>query len=359
MSHNNQNKTTGFASATEVARLAGVSRSAVSRTFTPGRSVSEETRRKVLAAAEVLNYHVNHLARGLSKEASRPVCILGGNLASPYQSSLLDHLTRRLNKAGRAVMVINTDEGEVSAREALQQTLNYRSTATIVLSGKPPESLIQLCLQSGQQVILINRMGQFPSAENIDIDYRTTMTEALDHLIAAECHHLALVSSSARSPSMVIRETRFLDAAAAAGRDVAFISPGTTSYHTGVLAARELLSQATPPDGVFCVTDLIACGFIDAARHEFGLRIPQDICVIGFDDIEQASWQGYQLTTFSQPLAEMAKAACERILSPAGDHPGSQYFDARLVKRKTLREPRLPQQETGGADRAMEPDQDG
>ena len=334
---NDKSKQSGFASATEVARLAGVSRSAVSRTFTPGSSVSAETRRKVLAAAEVLNYHVNHLARGLSKEASRPVCILGGNLASPYQSSLLEHLTRRLNKAGRAVMVINTDDGEASAKEALQQTLNYRSTATIVLSGKPPGSLIEICLQSGQQVILINRMGQYAGADTIDIDYSTTMKEAFDQLIAAGCQHLAVVSSSARSPSMIIRETRFMQAAADAKTDVSLIRPGSTSYQTGVLAARKLLSQPLRPDGVFCVTDLIACGFIDAARHEFGLRIPQDLCVIGFDDIEQASWLGYQLTTFAQPLAEMAEAACERLLSPCGKKPGSQLFDARLVRRNTLR----------------------
>lgn len=334
---NDKSKQSGFASATEVARLAGVSRSAVSRTFTPGSSVSADTRRKVLAAAEVLNYHVNHLARGLSKEASRPVCILGGNLASPYQSSLLEHLTRRLNKAGRAVMVINTDDGEASAKEALQQTLNYRSTATIVLSGKPPGSLIEICLQSGQQVILINRMGQYAGADTIDIDYSTTMKEAFDQLIAAGCQHLAVVSSSARSPSMVIRETRFMQAAVDAKTDVSLIRPGSTSYQTGVLAARKLLSQSLRPDGVFCVTDLIACGFIDAARHEFGLRIPQDLCVIGFDDIEQASWLGYQLTTFSQPLAEMAQAACELLLSPDAQRPESRVFDARLVKRGTLR----------------------
>ena len=336
MSNNSLRKNPGFASATEVARLAGVSRSAVSRTFTPGRSVSEDTRRKVLAAAEALNYHVNHLARGLSREESRPVCILGGNLAFPWQSSLLEHLTRRLHQAGRAVMVINTDDDEASAREAVQQTLNYRSTATIVLSGKPPGSLIELCLQSGQQVILINRMGQFPSADNIDIDYSSTMKEAFGHLIAAKCQHLAIVSSSSRSPSMVTRETRFLEAAAETGTDVAITRPGSTSYQTGVLAARELLSQATRPDGVFCVTDLIACGFIDAARHEFGLRVPEDISVIGFDDIEQASWLGYQLTTFSQPLAEMAQAVCEMLQAPEDSKPASRLFTARLVKRKTL-----------------------
>jgi DNA-binding LacI/PurR family transcriptional regulator len=332
MSH----KSTGFASATEVARLAGVSRSAVSRTFTPGSSVSAETRRKVLAAAEALNYHVNHLARGLSKEASRPVCILGGNLSSPYQASLLEHLTRSLNKYRRAVMVINTDDGEDSAREALQQTLNYRSTATIVLSGKPPSSLIEICLQSGQQVIVINRMGQFAGADSIEIDYSSTMNEAFNLLVNAGCQQIALVSSSARSPSMVIRETRFLAAAAQANTEVALVRPGNTSYQSGVNAARQLLSQTTRPDGVFCVTDLIACGFMDAARYEFGLRIPQDISVIGFDNIEQASWLGYQLTTFSQPLAEMAEATCELLLSPTATTPSRRVFQALPVLRNTL-----------------------
>ncbi|WP_409306686.1 substrate-binding domain-containing protein [Pectobacterium sp. B1J-3] len=337
MSNNNQSKHSRFASATEVARLAGVSRSAVSRTFTPGSSVSAETRCKVLAAAQTLNYHVNHLARGLSKEASRPVCILGGNLASPYQSSLLEHLTRRLSRAGRAVMVINTDDGEENAREALQQTLNYRSTATIVLSGSPPSSLIEICLQSGQQVVLINRMGQFAGADNIEIDYSSTMDVAFNLFLTAGCQNIALVSSSTRSPSMVIRETRFLEAAAKAKISVPLIRAGNTSYQTGVIAARELLKRESRPDGVFCVTDLIACGFIDAARHEFGLKIPEDISIIGFDDIEQASWLSYQLTTFTQPLAEMAEATCERLLAPTKDIPYRRLFQALPVLRTTLR----------------------
>jgi DNA-binding LacI/PurR family transcriptional regulator len=134
---------------------------------------------------------------------------------------------------------------------------------------------------------------------------------------------------------MITRETRFLAAAAEASAGVTLIRPGSASYQTGVLAARELLNQPLPPDGVFCVTDLIACGFIDAARHEFGLRIPEDIRVIGFDDIDQASWLGYQLTTFAQPLAEMAEAACEMLLAADAEKPASRVFRATLVKRGT------------------------
>lgn len=232
-------------------------------------------------------------------------------------------------------MVINTDGGEESSNAALRQTLNYRAAATIVLSGRPQTSLIDICLQSGQQVILINRMGQFDGADNIEIDYTSTMADAYHMLCQAGCRRIAIVSSAARSPSMIVRESKFLEAARGECR---LVRPGPTCYETGAGAARELLADNNRPDGVFCVTDLIACGFIDVARHEFGFRIPEDICIIGFDDIEQAGWVGYQLTTFAQPLAEMANAIIA-LLHPSSTPrvPGRRLFKAPPVWRRTVR----------------------
>ncbi len=131
-----------FASAEEVARLAGVSRSAVSRTFTDGASVSEPTRQKVLAAAAELNYHVNQLARGLSRESSRPVCLVGNQLGSPFLSSLLEAVSRHIQALGRAVMLINTSGDADAVESALHQALEYRASAIVVLSGAPAESLV-------------------------------------------------------------------------------------------------------------------------------------------------------------------------------------------------------------------------
>jgi DNA-binding LacI/PurR family transcriptional regulator len=294
------------ASAAEVARLAGVSRSAVSRTFTQGASVSPETREKVLAAARQLNYHVNHLARGLSQEKSRPVCILGADLNAPYQASLLDAITQRLQMAGRAVMVINTAGGEANADQALRQTLHYRAAATIVLSGTPPASLVETCIESGQHVILVNRAGQFDGADHISVDLETAMVDAHHMLARAGCRELAVVSSTIASASLTARERLFMAASEAAGHPCRLLRAGPTSYATGAEAARRLLAVRERPQAVFCVTDLIACGFMDTARQEFGIRIPEDLCVVGFDNIEQAGWLSYRLTTFAQPLDEMA-----------------------------------------------------
>ncbi|MDC0611640.1 LacI family transcriptional regulator [Vibrio sp.] len=226
------------ASAAEVARLAGVSRSAVSRTFTPGASVSEETRQRVLEAADTLNYHVNHLARGLSNERSRPVCLLGANLNAPYQARLLDALTQKLQQAGRAVMVINTSGSESDADAALRQTLNYRASATIVLSGTPQASLVETCVNSGQHVILVNRAGQFDGADHISLDYSSTMYDALYMLKQAGCKRLAVISSTIQSPSLLGREKLFLSAAQEENIECLVYRSGPTSYQTGVDTAR-------------------------------------------------------------------------------------------------------------------------
>lgn len=331
--------TKAMASAAEVAKLAGVSRSAVSRTFTPGASVSEQTREKVLAAAKTLNYHVNHLARSLSKDSSRPVCILGANLNAPFQASLLDILTQNLQRAGKAVMVINTAGGRESTNESLSQTLNYRAFATIVLSGTPDNEYVQTCIDSGQHVILINRGDQFAGADHFVIDYESIMADAHYLFSEAGCRQLAVISSTNQSPSLLARERFFIQAAEQHQHSCTLLRVGPTAYQTGVEAARQLLSGRKRPDGVFCVTDLIACGFMDVAREEFALTIPDDICVIGFDDIEQASWHSYQLTTFKQPLEEMAQAIVKRLIWLAEETPPPETytFSARAQWRKSVR----------------------
>lgn len=303
------------ASAAEVARLAGVSRSAVSRTFTDGASVSAKTREKVLAAAEQLSYHVNHLARSISKEKSRPVCLLAANLDKPYHNLLLDALTRQLQADGRMVMLINVGPDPRSADEALRRALSYRASASIVMSGTPPEAMVQTCMEAGQKVILINRSNDIANAHHIQIDYHQAMHCAVDMFLDAGCRRLCLVSSTKGTPSLVAREHFFINAAKEKGIDVVVWRGEDTNYEDGLQAARELLTGAERQQAFFCITDLVACGFIDTARHELGLSIPQDIRVLGFDDIPQASWQGYGLSTFAQPY----EAIAQRVIAILND----------------------------------------
>ncbi|WQO30677.1 LacI family DNA-binding transcriptional regulator (plasmid) [Microvirga lotononidis] len=304
MSDIKPNKT--FVNAQRVAELAGVSRSAVSRTFTAGASVSETTRKKVIQAAETLGYHVNHLARGLIHERSDIVCLISADLNTPFQARMLETMTRRLQEINKVAMVVNTSGESDSVAGALHKSLNYRADATVVFSGAPSASLIHTCINNGQNVILINRDDHLSGSANIVVDSAGPAREAFHMLRRAGCQRIAVVSSQVGTPSIVNRAKNFQIAAAEAGVDITILQYGPTAYTSGSEAARLLLSRSDAPDGAFCVTDLLAFGFMDVARHEFGLSIPEDFCVVGFDDIEQAGWASYDLTTFRQPIDQIA-----------------------------------------------------
>ncbi|WP_284325305.1 LacI family DNA-binding transcriptional regulator [Cypionkella aquatica] len=319
-----------------MAELAGVSRSAVSRTFTEGASVSDSTRRKVMAAAEKLGYHVNHLARGLIQHRSGIVCLIVAEMQTPYQSAFLEAVTRRLQEIGKVVMVLNTAGLAANVEAALRQTLNYRADATVVVSGSPSASLIETCIDNGQRVILINRDDPIVGPECIMVGNEDAAREACLMLLRAGCTRLAVVSSTAGTPSVTARENAFVAAAAAEGFAVTVSRAGPTGYAAGGDSARQLLAASLRPDGVFCVTDLLAIGFIDAARQDFRLSIPDDLCVIGFDDIAEAGWLGYNLTTFRQPIGEIAEYIAA-ILTTDEVATQNKKFPVQVVWRRSVR----------------------
>ncbi|MDE1995815.1 MAG: LacI family DNA-binding transcriptional regulator, partial [Rhizobiaceae bacterium] len=258
-----------FVSAQEVAERAGVSRSAVSRTFTPGASVSAETRRKVLEAAEALGYHVNHLARGLMRNESGIVCLIVSDLATPHRSNLLRALTQKLQNAGKIAMLVNTDLSDGSVDGALRQAIHYRADASIILSGMPDKSIAQLCLKSGQRLVLINRDDEQDGPLRINLDDEEAASRVVTAFIRAGCSRLAFANSDAGTPSLMARERGFVAAARAHGLDVVVEHYGWTGYESGRVLAQRLLTRTERPDAVFCATDLLACGFMDAARHQF------------------------------------------------------------------------------------------
>jgi DNA-binding LacI/PurR family transcriptional regulator len=326
-------------SAKDVASLAGVSRAAVSRSFTPGASVAPATRAKVFAAADALGYQVNRLARGLIRAESGIVALIVAEINTPYRSDLLAALTERLQEAGKVALLINTDRSDASVERALRQAISYRTEAAVVLSGMPARSLAETCLKNCMRLVLINRDEERPGSIRIRLDDAEAGRQAFAMLIAAGCQRLALATSQAGTPSLAGRENGFRAAASEAGVELAVAAIGRTSYQTGLDLATDLLARPARPDGVFCTTDLMACGVLDAARHRFGIEVPRDLSVIGFDDIEEARWDSYALTTFAQPVASIADAAVGWLAHP-GEPAGSAAsisLPARMVWRGTVR----------------------
>nr|WP_138470444.1 LacI family DNA-binding transcriptional regulator [Poseidonocella sp. HB161398] len=326
-------------SARDVAELAGVSRTAVSRAFTPGASVSAKTRAKIEAAAAELGYHVNHLARGLITAQTGLVALIAAELHTPFRAAMLAALSESLQAAGRLGLLINTDRSDESVARALRQAIAYRTDAAIVLSGMPESALAETCLRNGMRLVLINRDEAGPGTTMIRLGDAEAGRQAFAALAAAGCQRLALAHSRAGTPSLAARAEGFRAAAAEAGRTLTEACDGPTSYQTGLDLGSRLLTRPDRPDGIFCATDLIAFGVIDAARHRFGLDVPGDVSVIGFDDVEQAGWEGYALTTFRQPVEEIARQAVASLDAGAPEEAQRITLPVPMVWRRSVRQP--------------------
>ncbi|KAF7599373.1 MAG: transcriptional regulator [Candidatus Dactylopiibacterium carminicum] len=321
-----------YASAAEVARLAGVSRSAVSRAFTPGASISETTRKRVMQAAQALGYQVNDLARALLNQHSRLVGLVVTDPAAGFRAHLVAALTQALVRRGSVPVVINTGRTEAEMLAAHQALAGYRAEATVLLSGSPPASFLDLARRTGQKLVVVGRSE--PGAAHVLTDNQAAAREAAQHFIGLGCLRLGLAGSASGTPNIVEREQAFLAHAHALGAEVWLARGADADYAGGQRAAQALLAQCPALQGVFCVNDLIACGLMDELRMQ-GLRVPQDVAVIGFDDIPEAAWASYRLTTFRQDPALLA-AEIVRLLDTAhGTGPRAIRLRAPLILRES------------------------
>lgn len=301
----------GFVSAQQVARLAGVSRSAVSRAFTPGASIAAETREKVMEAAAQLGYQVNDLARGLLANRSRLVGLVVTKPELGFRAHLVAALTRALIKRGNIPFLINTGDTEQDLEAARAALFGYRAEATIILSGSPPASFVELARRNGQPLVMLGRSE--PDCDHVRIDNHGAAAKAAALFVANGLTKLGLAGSESTTPSNMERERSFVEEAQRLGASVKVARGRDSDYAGGQKAAEMLLSGSDRPQGIFCVNDLIAFGLLDAARTRYSLETPRDLSVIGFDDIPEASWDAYQLSTFRQDPEEMAAHAIEQM----------------------------------------------
>ena len=333
-----------FVTAAEIAERAGVSRSAVSRTFTPGASVSNAMRARVTAAAETLGYRVNRLAQSLTNARSNIVGLVGADLQQPFHAGLLAALSETLLADGFQCMLLNAANAGRDMGAIIERVLEYRVCAIVVMNGTPPSGIVKECLSNGVPVILVNKTMPGFAVDTVVSDHAAGGRAAADRLLAAGCRRLVVVSSGARTASLVGRIDAFRKRAAEADVPVRLWQTGPTDYATGRDAALSMLDDDAV-DGAFCVTDLLALGFIDAARIDRSRSVPRDLSVIGFDDIPQAAWNAYRLTTFRQPVRSLTdqvmKVIRQRAETP--DLPHAVFtLPATLVERNTVRPARQP-----------------
>jgi DNA-binding LacI/PurR family transcriptional regulator len=326
-----------FISAQDVAERAGVSRSAVSRAFTPGASIAPETLARVQIAADALGYQVNDLARGLLANRSRIVGLVTSDADTPFRAGMIAALSSLLIGRGNVPAVINLGPTVDDVAHASRQLLRYRAEAMIFLSGSPPHSLVEMTRRNGQLLILINRAET--DLDSVRCDDRGGAEQAFAALAASGASRFAVINAADPSPSLLARERAFSRLAAERGAPASIARAGQATYEGGQGAARLLLAQGAAPEAVFCVNDLMAFGAMDDFRGA-GLRVPDDVSLVGFDDVPMAAWGPYRLTTLRQSpdrIANEVVAILDRRADKPDLPPVSVSFPVDLVVRATVR----------------------
>ena len=322
----------------DVAALAEVSQSAVSRCFKPGASVSKKMRERVMKAVDELGYQPNAIARGLITRRSNIVAVIVSNLT--VYPEALTAISRELSENGIRVLLFTlTRESDV--RDVIMQVLQYQVDG-VVAAAHLSESEVDIFRKRAVPLVFFNRVHGNSYTNSVICDQVGGETALVDLLTSRGSHRrFALVTGPDDSPLANQRKEGALSALQSKGVGKVRIVSGDYSYDSGWNAGLQLFKGRSHPDAIICANDMMAFGVLDALRHELGVRVPQEASVVGFDGARPARWASFSLTTFRQPVDQMAAAAAsmllERIDEP-GLGPEQRVFPGQLIEGRTHRD---------------------
>ena len=324
----------------DIARELGMSTATVSRAFYDEATIAAETRRVVLQRATELGYQPNPFARSLITKRTKIVGVVAADLTNPFYPEVLTKLTDRLQAIDLNVMLVTSGLTK-STDDALRLLLQYQPDVTVLLAATLSSEAAAACRRAGTPLIFFNRHPTDDHSVAITCDNVAGGAAAAAHLVELGHRRLAYMAGRPDASTTVERWEGFLAACLAGGLDApAYDLAGTFAYEAGYRSALRILSLKPRPQAVFCANDILTLGLMDAARREFGLGIPKDLSVVGFDDIAMASWPSHALTTIRQPVDDMLALTVEFITKPA--NPGSPQLTrlpGTFIKRDTTATP--------------------
>lgn len=329
----------GSITADDVATLAGVSRWTVNRAFKKDASISAKSREKVMKAAEELGYVPDLLATSLATDRTNLVALLVDDFANPHKLIMMERLTRILRKNGYDTLLVNTSDEE-DASAALLNASQRRVDAAVLIGVSFNDKSLETALGAKRvkKLIVFARMSCNDDTISICCDDRAAMTAITQHVFSAGYRNpLFIAGPQSQSAHLQRKETFLSQWEKITGSRPKFASVERYDPKMAYDLVAEWLrntAQSELPDVLVCENDALAMGTIDAIRFELGLRVPEDIAVTGFDNAPQASSPHYELTTYRQPLTDMAEALVD-VLEGKKRTKTLNAFLGNLIIRKS------------------------
>jgi len=317
----------GRITSSDVARLAGVSQSAVSRVFTDGASASAKTSAKVRDAAEQLGYRPNRLARSLQTGKSYMVGLVVAYLDNYFYPEVLEKLSKALQQQGYHVLIFMAAQTADNIDDVIEEILEYQVDAIVTASVALSSELADRCQSAGIPIVQFNRVQEQSSFSSVTTDNFNGGTEVARHLTAQGYTRFGYIAGWEGASTQRDREAGFRAGLAEQGFDVGFRAVGNFRSEEAYEAAQLLISADDRPEAVFVANDAMALVVMDVVRHHAGLRVPDDIAIVGYDDILPAAWPSYDLTSFSQPADIMVEATVDLLMH----HVSQNKTDPRQI----------------------------
>ena len=334
------------ATSRDVALLAKVSQSSVSRAFTPGSSLTQDKRERILKAAESLNYLPNSIASTMITRRSNTIAIILGNIDNPFYLEVLKEFISELQRSGRHILTFTIDPG-ASADDIVLRVLQHQVDGIILTAAQISTKSTSLCRDRGIPIVLFNRYIPGSEAAVVRCDNFGGALMLGQHFLAAGAGSFAIVRGDPMGTTSQDRVDGFLEALWKGGvaRDAITEIEGNSVYDAAFDAIVSTYRNGPDslPDAIFSVSDIMALGVLDALRYELGLRVPEDVLVAGFDGIPEGAHAPYRLTTMRQPVGKMV-AETLALFGANGTEKESltgidRQLGSEIIWRDTLRRP--------------------
>ena len=304
-----------MATMADVAREAGVSVATVSRLLNNHETVSPDTAARVFAAIEKLSYEPNILARNLRRNESRVILILAPNVTNPYYAHILSGIGDVSTRLGYSALIFTTGDDLEREREGLDMLKKHRADGAILLATNIGGEWL---LEYSTQFPLVQCSEYDPAVDvpHVSIDNYQATVDTMEYLISLGHERIAIISSENEYISTALRLKGYRDTLQKHGimprNEYIVYASRDYSFKSGKTKAKELLNVSPRPTAIFCISDTLALGAITSAR-ELGHRVPEDVTVIGFDDVEHTTMFHPYITTVAQPCYELGKHAANML----------------------------------------------
>ena len=329
-----------MATMADVARESHVSVATVSRLLNKQETVSPETAARVYAAIEKLSYEPNLLARNFRKNESRVILILSPNVTNPYYAHILSGIGDAAAELGYSALIFNTADDPAREKEALEMLKKRRADGAILMSSNKDCSWL---LDYANRYPIVQCCEYDPKVDipHVSIDnYRATQ-EAIEYLINLGHKRIAIISSENDYISTNLRLKAYKDTLEKHGitplDEYIRYASRDYSFKSGKTKAKELLAIDPCPTAIFCISDTLALGAITAVK-EVGCQVPDDVTVIGFDDVEHTTMFHPYITTIAQPCYELGKQSAHLLygqMTQRNEMPRQLVLEHRLIIRES------------------------